>query len=326
MATVYWSILSTTYVQIFLYNGLKAYKTGLQIAYTIFVLAVIGAGGCFTGSNPAYTPNELAHHIKASEAKFAVAEPEILKNLRAGAKLAKLPAQNIWVFDNLGQTIPPGEKSWKELFSSREEDWVRFNDLHTVSDTTAARLFSSGTTGLPKAVKITHYNLIAQHVLATAQSEHPYEVKRLIVMPIFHASVAPVTHVSTLKSGHTAYVMRRFEMEKYLETVQKYEIPEISMVPPIVIAILMNPLSHKYPFLKKTRAAACGAAPLDKDVQARFRALMGDGSPFTQVWGMTETSCVATMFKYPEHDDTGSVGRLIPNLQAKYESLDQRER
>lgn len=111
--------------------------------------------------------------------------------------------------------------------------------------------------------------------------------------------------------------MRRFDLEGYLSTVETFGITDLAMVPPIVIAILMSPLSQKRPFLRKVRLAACGAAPLDKDVQARFRSMMGHGSPFTQVWGMTETSCVATMFPFPEHDDTGSVGRLIPNLEAK---------
>lgn len=106
-------------------------------------------------------------------------------------------------------------------------------------------------------------------------------------------------------------------MEEYLSAVERYGITDLVMVPPIVIAILMSPLSRTHPFLKGVRVAACGAAPLDKDLQARFRSLMG-GAPFNQVWGMTETTCVATMFPFPEHDDTGSVGRLIPNLEAKY--------
>jgi acyl-CoA synthetase (AMP-forming)/AMP-acid ligase II len=137
-------------------------------------------------------------------------------------------------------------------------------------------------------------------------------------VPVFHASAAPVTHISTLKAGAVVYLMRRFDLEKYLHTVEKFSVTDVAMVPPIVIAILMSPLSQQRPFLKKTRLAACGAAPLDKGVQERFRSLMGDNAPFTQVWGMTETSCVATNFPYPEHDHTGSVGRLVPNLEAKY--------
>lgn len=58
-----------------------------------------------------------------------------------------------------------------------EEDWVRFDDLKTAQTTTAARLFSSGTTGLPKAVAITHYNLIAQHELVLGANPRPYPVR-----------------------------------------------------------------------------------------------------------------------------------------------------
>ncbi|KAJ5121722.1 hypothetical protein N7476_005192 [Penicillium atrosanguineum] len=288
-----------------------------DINYSILVLAIIGAGGVFTGSNPAYTPNELAHHIKASESKFLISEPEILKPLLDAAQQTGISKKNVWTFDNLGQEIPNGMKSWKELLKFGEDDWVRFDDLESAQTTTAARLFSSGTTGLPKAVTITHFNLIAQHELVLGANPRPYPISRIIAVPVFHASAAPVTHISTLKAGSVAYMMRRFDLEHFLTAVEKYSVTDLAMVPPIVIAILMSPLSRKQPFLKKVKLAACGAAPLDKDVQARFRMLMSEEGPFNQVWGMTETSCIATMFPFQEHDDTGSVGRLIPNLEAK---------
>jgi acyl-CoA synthetase (AMP-forming)/AMP-acid ligase II len=116
-------------------------------------------------------------------------------------------------------------------------------------------------------------------------------------------------------------MMRRFDLQTYLAANEQYQITELAIVPPIAIAILMSPFSRTRPFLHSIKSVTCGAAPLDKDVQARFRTLLKDGTPFTQVWGMTETCCIATMFPYPEHDDTGSVGRLIPNLEAKYVAL-----
>lgn len=136
-------------------------------------------------------------------------------------------------------------------------------------------------------------------------------------MPVFHAAAAPVTHISTLKAGSVLYLMRRFTLETFLETIEKYNVTDVSMVPPIVTAVVMSPISQRRPFLRRMRFACCGAAPLDKDMQARFRTLMVDGAPFTQVWGMTETSCVGMMFPHPENDETGSVGRLISNLEAK---------
>ncbi|KAJ5483836.1 Phenylacetyl-CoA ligase epaB [Penicillium diatomitis] len=288
-----------------------------DINYSILVLAIIGAGGVFTGSNPGYTHAELAHHIRASDTKFLITEPEIMTPLLAAAKETGLPLENLWIFDNLHQSIPPGHKSWKELFNFGHEDWIRFNDLQSTQTTTAARLFSSGTTGLPKAVIITHYNLVAQHELTIAVDPRPYPVSRAVTVPIFHAAAAPTTHISTLKAGQPAYVLRRFDLQQYLETVEKYNVTDLLMVPPIAIAILMSPVATKRAFLRKSRMVICGAAPLDKDIQARFRSLLGKDVPFNQVWGMTETSCIATMFRYPECDDTGSVGRLIPNLEAK---------
>lgn len=95
-----------------------------------------------------------------------------------------MPTQNVWVFDNLGQIIPTGSRSWKQLLNFGEEDWVRFNDSKTASETTAARLFSSGTTGLPKAVTITHYNLIAQHELVIESTPRPYRVRYISTFPV----------------------------------------------------------------------------------------------------------------------------------------------
>lgn len=151
-----------------------------QINYSILVLAIIGAGGIFTGSNPAYTSHELAHHIKSSESKFLITEPEILDPLTFAAAEVGIPDHHVWIFDNLGQPIPTKRQSWKELLSFGEEDWVRFDDLQTAKSTTAARLFSSGTTGLPKAVTITHHNLIAQHELVLGVNSRPYPVSAYI--------------------------------------------------------------------------------------------------------------------------------------------------
>jgi acyl-CoA synthetase (AMP-forming)/AMP-acid ligase II len=112
--------------------------------------------------------------------------------------------------------------------------------------------------------------------------------------------------------------MRRFDLALYLQACLKYKITDLTLVPPLAIALLMNDMTYEKPYLRSVRSAACGAAPLDKSVQGRLRKLLGPGTPFTQVWGMTETTCIATSFIYPETDDTGSVGRLIANLEAKY--------
>lgn len=142
----------------------------------MLVLAIIGVGGVYTGTNPTYTTAELSHHIKISKSKFLFSEPEILESLLGAAKENNVPLQNIWIFDPLGQPIPSGHKSWRALLNFGEQDWVRFNDVEKAKTRPAARLFSSGTTGLPKGTNITHYNLISQHELTTKAHPRPHAV------------------------------------------------------------------------------------------------------------------------------------------------------
>lgn len=133
---------------------------------------------------------------------------------------------------------------------------------------------------------------------------------------MFHASIAPAVHTSALKRGITNYVMRRFDVEIYLRSIEMFKITDLATVPPIAIAILMSPNVKEYS-LASIKEGKCGAAPMTSETQARIQALLPEDVPFTQAFGMTETSCIATMFYYPEHDVTGSIGRAIPNLDMK---------
>jgi acyl-CoA synthetase (AMP-forming)/AMP-acid ligase II len=252
--------------------------------FSMMFLGIIGAGGIFAGSNPGYTPYELTHHFRTSETRFIVTEPEMLGQVLEAAKKVEIPTSNILIFNVLGQPIPAGFQSWETLLTHGEEDWVRFDDLQTAKTTEAARMFSSGTTGLPKAAMVTHYNLIAHHTLVWHSELIDYDVKRLLTFPMFHAAAVPVSHTTTLKAGHEGIVMRRFDLAQFLSNIERYQITDLSMAPPIAVAAVMAPITKNYN-LKSLKNAVSGAAPLDKGPQAKFEALMGDGSPFTQVWG-----------------------------------------
>jgi 4-coumarate--CoA ligase len=133
---------------------------------------------------------------------------------------------------------------------------------------------------------------------------------------MFHVSNVPRAHTSPLRGGMKTYVMRRFELESWMRNIERFQITEANMVPPMVIQVINSPLNKKYS-LASIRNSWVGAAPLAAEPQARYKALLRPDTPFNQVWGMSETSCIATMVHYPEHDPTGSVGRFLPNHDAK---------
>ena len=247
-------------------------------------LGIIGAGGIFTGTNPSYTPFELIHHIRTSQVQYIITEPEMLDNVFSAASECNIPHENILIFNVHGQAVPEGFKSWETLLKQGEMDWVRFDDVETAKKTEAARFFSSGTTGLPKAVMLSHHNLVAQHTLVYGSDQRDYESRRLLCLPMFHVATAPLSHTSTLKAGALGVVMRRFELEPFLANIEKYQISDLLMVPPLVIAIIMSPLTSKYD-LRSLRMGRCGAAPLGKGPQKKLEAVMGDNARFTQVWG-----------------------------------------
>jgi acyl-CoA synthetase (AMP-forming)/AMP-acid ligase II len=148
-----------------------------QIYYPMLFLGIIASGAVFAGTNPAYTHFELSHHFKTSQTKFIIAEADLLPAVLAAAKDCGIRQSNIQIFDTQNEAIPSGFKSWQSLMDHGERDWVRFNDEEASKWTTAARLFSSGTTGLPKAAALSHYNLIAQHTLVNEAHPLPYEVR-----------------------------------------------------------------------------------------------------------------------------------------------------
>ncbi|KAJ9603540.1 hypothetical protein H2200_011726 [Cladophialophora chaetospira] len=290
-----------------------------DIYYPILFLAITGAGAVFAGSNPSYTPLELRHHVMITGAKFLISEPELLDSLLQAAQDTGIPKSNVRIFNTQpSQSVPTGFSSWTDLLSHGEEDWVRIDFLQASADTPAAYFTSSGTTGLPKATITSHRNLIAQHELcySSAVYNRPYEVINIYPLPMFHAAIAPRCHTSTLKLGETSYVMRRFELEPYLSNVEKFKVTELYVVSAMAVAISMSPLLQKYS-LKSMRAGLAGAAPLSKETQAAIKPYLAPGAPFTQVMGMTEVSCILTMILWPEHDVTGSVGRVIPGMDVK---------
>ena len=284
--------------------------------YPMLFLGLVGAGGVFSGSNPAYTPYEVEHHVKTAKVKFVVAEPELLNTILKGSK-GLVEEKNVFVFNVRGQRCPEGFRSWEWLLQHGEEDWIRFTGVERCKNTSVARLTTSGTTGPPKMAVQSHYNATSWFTQAHEIAKPEWEVRHLYPLPMFHVATVPLVHAGPLRAGNIAYIMRRFELEPYLAAIEKHQISTLGMVPPLVISIIMSPLRYKYS-LKSVRRMGCGAAPLDKESGERLKALCAPDSTFTQVQGMTETTGAISLFYYPDEDDTGSVGNtFMPNTDLK---------
>ncbi|KAF7193565.1 Acyl-CoA synthetase ACTT5 [Pseudocercospora fuligena] len=287
-----------------------------DIMYCMLFLAVVGAGGIFTGSNPAYTQYEISHHAKTAQVKYIIVEPELLPQILKGSENL-VDKENIFIFNVRGQACPEGFRSWEWLLKHGERDWIQFGGKDRCRSTAVARLTTSGTTGPPKMAVQSHYNATSWFTMASEISTPPWEIRNLFPLPLFHVATVPAVHCGPLRRGNTSYIMRRFELESFLAAVEKYEISLLGMVPPLVIAIINSPLRHKYS-LKSVRRIGCGAAPLDKDSGEKLKDLCGPDCTFTQVLGSTETTGVFTLFYYPDEDDTGSVGNIwFPNSDVK---------
>ncbi len=145
-----------------------------QIWYPVLYLAIIGTGGRFVGSNPAYKTFELTRLFTLSETKYLIVDPSLIPKIWASAIEAAVKPLNIFAFDTQDQLTPASTllSSWKVLLHNEEEPWRSIKDDILVRQTTAALLLTSGTGGLPKAAMMSHHAIVAQAVLASYTTEH----------------------------------------------------------------------------------------------------------------------------------------------------------
>ena len=144
-----------------------------QIWYPILYLAIIGTGGRFIGSNPAYKTLELTRLLTLSETKYLIVDPSLVPKIWTSAIEAGVKPGNIFAFNDQDQLTPASTlSSWKVLLRNEEEPWYSIKNEALARQTTAALLLTSGTGGLPKAAMMSHYAIVAQAVLASHAAKH----------------------------------------------------------------------------------------------------------------------------------------------------------
>ncbi|THY15478.1 acetyl-CoA synthetase-like protein [Aureobasidium pullulans] len=290
-----------------------------DIMYPVVFLAIIMAGGVFSGVNPMYKVGELCHHFEVSEAKFVLSGPASLAAVFEASE-GLLDAGNIIVWGEGEAGASTGARhSLASLMAgpagASVVDPVIFDDETLAKNTVAVLMSTSGTTGLPKMAARSHSSLVTENLALQEKSTKNYHVVRLLFTPFFHGFTAPLALVDALVSGHTTYIMPRFNLEACVEYVERYEVTEMAAPPPVLLAF-WGTTEHERKALHLIRTVWSGGAPMSAAHQKKALGMFHKYSRIVQVYGMTEAGWITT-FRYPELDETGSVGSLLPSYEAK---------
>ncbi|TEA21902.1 Acyl-CoA ligase azaF [Colletotrichum sidae] len=306
--------------------------SGNNLFFPVVFLGVLMAGGIFTGANPGFVSRELAYQLTDSGATFMVAAEGSLDTALDAAKQVQLPARNVFVFDTTIPGSPKPEKParggarhWTELLAPKAQaeafEWLEPADART---TACCLNYSSGTTGVPKGVEISHYSYVANGagVVAVSNLEPDRDayIARsvgLCFLPLYHAYAQTYFVANFAKQGIPVYIMSSFDFVKMLTYIQRYRVTQLVSVPPILVALTKHPITAKFD-LSSLESVGSGAAPLAADVARQTEKLLNKPDLIVrQGWGMTEVTCTAMTWDPSRLVRSSAVGELMPNYSAK---------
>jgi acyl-CoA synthetase (AMP-forming)/AMP-acid ligase II len=271
--------------------------------YAVAFYAVSTAGGISTTANPLYTAGELANQLNDSRARFLLTAPPLLERALEAARASSV--EEVFVLGEGAGATPFATL----LESPGDPPAVEFDpatDLVTLP-------YSSGTTGLPKGVMLTHRNLVANLCQGDQFLVEDDQERVIAVLPLYHIYGLTVLMCGAIWKGATLVTMPRFDLEEFLRLLQDHRITRAFLVPPIVLGLAKHPLVDKYD-LSSLNTVVSGAAPLDAGLEAACAERTG--ALVTQGWGLTETSPVVTTNLGTE-PRPGSVGRLLANTRCR---------
>jgi len=270
--------------------------------WPIVFFAVVRLGAIVHTSNPVSTPDELAFQLKDGNVKMLFT----VSALAEKAKQAIVESGRSIELFTIDET--PGIPSLASIAIDRDPPSVSIdpaNDLCVLP-------YSSGTTGLPKGVMLTHRNVVAQ--LNQIEAIETVEMPSLLgVLPFFHIYGMVIILMHGFMRCASIVTLARFEFEPFLKVLQDWPITSAHIVPPIVVALGKHPAvdNYKFPHLKFIFS---GAAPLGPEltdaVEKRLNIKIRQG------YGMTEAS-PATHYTVAGTERSGTVGKLMPNMEQR---------
>ncbi|XAR71532.1 Trans-feruloyl-CoA synthase [Bertholletia excelsa] len=291
-----------------------------------FVFTFIGAsmiGAVTTTANPFYTAAEVFKQFGTSKAKLIITQSQYVDKLRDATSQDDNNDLPIIGQDFTLITIDDPPENCLHFSILSEANESELPSVPIDPDDPVALPFSSGTTGLPKGVILTHKSLITS-VAQQVDGDNPNlylkeEDVVLCVLPLFHIFSLNSVLLCSLRAGSAVLLMHKFEIGTLLELIQRHRVSVAAVVPPLVLALAKNPMVASFD-LSSIRMVLSGAAPLGKELEEALRSRVPQAI-FGQGYGMTEAGPVLSMClsfaKHPFPTKSGSCGTVVRNAQLK---------
>ncbi len=291
--------------------------------------SAIAADGIFSASNPGSTPKELATQLTQVSVKLLFCTEDTKATALAAAKLCNLPLSRVLCLpaDTRTFQLIAQDTNRPITLSPTPHHWRRLTDHATLKTNTICILFSSGTTGPPKACRLSHTNMVAQAALVIdANREHyarnnlPHPEYRTVAhLPTAHIAGIQGYFVNPFYNGGTVFWMPRFDFPAFIAHAKRHRVNYFFTVPPVFLAIAKSPLVTDH--FAHTLQAVTGAAPMGRELQAAAKAKLGTppgSAQLAQTWGLSETTGSVTLLPMGSaHEPTGSVSCLVGGTRAR---------